>query len=415
MTLKRVVVTGMGALTPLGNDVNSFWNNAIEGKSGATAVTRFDVSAFKTQFACQLQGFDASTLIDRKEARKLDPYMQYAIFAADEALNDCGLDLKQIDPFDIGVIWGTGQAGFSTFEEEVTAFVKGDGTPRFNPFFIPKVIANMASGMISLRYGLMGINHTAVSACASTNSAMMDAFNYIRLGKANAFVVGGSDSPVTGGTFGGFNALKALSTRNNSPETASRPFDVDRDGFVIGEGAGALILEDYDHAKARGAKIYAELVGAASTADAYHMTASHPEGLGASRALELALEEAQLNPDDVDYINAHGTSTPVGDVNEIRSITNVFGDSAKNTFISSTKSMTGHLLGAAGAIEAILSIKVINEGIIPPTINLENLDPAIPSTLKIVANQAISTSVNVALSNSFGFGGHNTVVVFRKV
>lgn len=411
--MKRVVVTGLGALSPLGNNLKDTWTNAINGVPGSKPITYFDTEKFKTKFACELKGFDPTGVLDRNEIKRSDTFTQYALYASTEALKDSGLDLEKMDPFDIGVIWGSGQGGMDTFEQEVGAFATGDGTPRFSPFFIPKLISNMASGMISMKFGLMGINYTTVAACATANSSIMDAFNYIKLGKAKAFITGGSESPVTSASIGGFNALKAMSTRNDEPEKASRPFDVNRDGFVMGEGAGAIILEEYEHAVQRGAHIYAEIVGASMTADAYHMTATHPEGKGASRAMENALNEAGLTPADVDYVNAHATSTPVGDISEIKALTNTFGDS-KKLHISSTKSMTGHLLGAAGAIESIFCIKAIEDGIIPPTINLEELDPEIPAGLRIVANEAKKTNVEVAMNNSFGFGGHNAITLFKK-
>ncbi|WP_421870785.1 beta-ketoacyl-ACP synthase II [Marinoscillum sp.] len=411
--MKRVVVTGLGALSPLGNNLKDTWTNAINGVPGSKPITYFDTEKFKTKFACELKGFDPTGVLDRNEIKRSDTFTQYALYASTEALKDSGLDLEKMDPFDIGVIWGSGQGGMDTFEQEVGAFATGDGTPRFSPFFIPKLISNMASGMISMKFGLMGINYTTVAACATANSSIMDAFNYIKLGKAKAFITGGSESPVTSASIGGFNALKAMSTRNEEPEKASRPFDVNRDGFVMGEGAGAIILEEYEHAVQRGAHIYAEIVGASMTADAYHMTATHPEGKGASRAMENALNEAGLTPADVDYVNAHATSTPVGDISEIKALTNTFGDS-KKLHISSTKSMTGHLLGAAGAIESIFCIKAIEDGIIPPTINLEELDPEIPAGLRIVANEAKKTNVEVAMNNSFGFGGHNAITLFKK-
>ena len=413
--MKRVVVTGLGALTPIGNDVNEFWANAVQGKSGAARITRFDPTLFKNQFACELKGFTPEKYLDRNEIKRSDPFTQYAMYAAAEALADSGLDIKAMDPFDIGVIWGSGQGGMVTFEEEVKAYALGNGTPRFSPFFVPRLITNMASGMISMKFGLMGINYTAVSACATSNTAIMDAFNYIRLGKAKVFVTGGSESPITEASMGGFGSMKAMSTRNDDPEKASRPFDVERDGFVMGEGAGALILEEYEHAMARGAKIYAEVVGAAMTADAYHMTATHPEGLGAARAMHLAMEEAGISADEVDYLNMHATSTPVGDVSEIKATIKVFGEAPSNLAISATKSMTGHLLGGAGAIESILCIKAITEGMIPPTINTENMDPEIPRTLNIVTGKALAKTVNIAMNNTFGFGGHNSIVIFKKI
>ncbi|HCX24099.1 MAG: beta-ketoacyl-[acyl-carrier-protein] synthase II [Flammeovirgaceae bacterium] len=411
--MKRVVVTGLGALSPLGTSLKETWENAVKGISGAQPISRFDTEKFKTKFACEIKGFDPTGVLDRNEIKRSDLFTQYALYVSTEALNDSGLDLEKVDPFDVGVIWGSGQGGMDTFEQEVGDFAKGDGTPRFSPFFIPKLISNMASGMISMKFGLMGINYTTVAACATANSAIMDAFNYIKLGKAKVFITGGSESPVTSASIGGFNAIKAMSTRNDEPTKASRPFDVNRDGFVMGEGAGAIVLEEYEHAKARGAKIYAEIVGSSMTADAYHMTATHPEGIGASRAMENALAEAGLSADKVDYMNAHATSTPVGDISEIKAINNTFGTSEK-LHISSTKSMTGHLLGAAGAIESIFCIKAIQDGVIPPTINLEELDPEVPGHLKIVANEALETKVEVAMNNSFGFGGHNAIALFRK-
>lgn len=413
--MNRVVVTGLGALTPLGHTAEQTWANMKAGVSGAAIITRFDASLFRTQMACELKDFDATQHLDRGDIKRTDLYAQYALISSDEALRDSGLDVKSMDPFDIGVIWGTGQGGMATFEEQVTEYVEGGRVPRFSPFFVPKMIPNMASGMISLRNGLMGINFTTNSACATSNTAIMDAFNYIRWGKAKVIVTGGSEAPVTPACVGGFSAMKAMSARNDDPGTASRPFDADRDGFVLGEGGVTLILEEYEHAKARGAKIYAEVVGASMTADAYHMTATHPEGAGAKKAMQLALEDASLKPEDVDYINTHATSTPVGDLSEIAAIRGVFGDAPAHLSISATKSMTGHLLGAAGAIEAFASIMAITDGVIAPTVNTENLDPAIPATLDIVLGKAKQKTVNVAMSNTFGFGGHNGIVVFRKV
>lgn len=415
MSNKRVVITGLGAITPIGNSIDAFWNNAVNGMSGAKTITKFDTTKFKTKFACEIQDFDPTIYLDRNEIRRTDLFTKYALHAASEALEDSGLDLDKISPFDIGVIWGSGQGGMTTFEEELQTYHENEKNPRFTPFFIPKIITNMASGMISLKFGLMGINYNTISACATANTALMDAFNYIRLGKGKVFVTGGSESPISEASIGGFNALRAMSTRNDEPQKASRPFDKDRDGFVMGEGAGALIVEDYDHAVKRGAKIYAEIVGASMTADAYHMTASHPEGLGATKAMQIALKEAGLNPEDVDYLNCHATSTPVGDVSEIQAVHNVFGEAPENLKLSATKSMTGHLLGAAGAVEAILSIKAINNNIIPPTINVDNIDDAISKKLNIVKNEAIQANVNIAMSNAFGFGGHNAIVVFKGV
>jgi len=412
--MKRVVVTGLGTINPLGNDINSFWNNAINGHSSANKITRFDASKFRTQIACEIKDFDPQKYLDRNEIKRSDLFTQYALYSASQALHDSGLEVSKLDPFDIGVIWGVGQGGMETFESEVENYVKGDYIPRFSPFFVPKLIVNMASGMISMKFGLQGINYTTVSACATSNTAIMDSFNYIRLGKAKIFVTGGSEAPITAASIGGFSSMKAMSVRNQDPFTASRLFDRDRDGFVMGEGAGALILEEYEHAKKRGAKIYAELVGASMTADAYHMTSPHPEGIGASKAMQLALEEAKLNPSDLDYLNLHATSTPVGDIAELNAVHKTFKDS-NNLWVSSSKSMTGHLLGAAGAIEAILAIKSINENIIPPTINIENLDENIPEGIQIVMNEPIQKTVKTAMSNAFGFGGHNSTVVFREI
>ncbi len=414
MNLKRVVVTGIGALTPIGNTKDEFWNGLIAGVSGAAPITRFDASLFKTQFACEVKNFDVEKFIDKKEARKMDGFTQYAMVATDEAIVDSGLNLETLDKSRAGVIWGSGIGGLRTFQEEVTEFAKGDGTPRFNPFFIPKMIADIAAGFISIKYGFRGPNFVTVSACASATNALIDAFNYIRLGKADLFISGGSEAAVTEAGIGGFNAMKALSQRNDSPQTASRPFDKDRDGFVLGEGAGALILEELEHAKARGAKIYAELVGGGMTADANHITAPHPEGLGASSVMQIALEDAGLTPNDIDYINVHGTSTPLGDVSETKAIQKVFGEHAYKLNISSTKSMTGHLLGAAGAIEAIASILAIQNSIIPPTINHFTDDDSFDPGLNLTFNQAQHREVNYALSNTFGFGGHNCSVIFKK-
>ncbi len=410
----RVVVTGMGAVTPLGNDVKTFWQNVINGESGAGSITRFDASQFRTQIACEVKGFFPERYLNRNEIKRSDLFTQYALYSASEAMEDAGLDLSAIDPFDIGVIWGVGQGGMETFEQEVTQYVTGGYTPRFSPFFVPRLLVNLASGMISMKFGLQGINYTAVSACATANTALMDAFNYIKMGKAKVFISGGSEAPITPASIGGFSAMKAMSGRNDDPLHASRPYDRDRDGFVMGEGAGALVLEEYEHAKKRGARIYAELVGAAMTADAYHMTAPHPEGVGAAKAMELALKEAKIDPRDVDYLNPHATSTPIGDIGELQAVLKAFGDT-DNLSISATKSMTGHLLGAAGAIEAILAIKSINERVIPPTINTEVLDEAIPDRIHIVTREAQTRKVNVAMSNAFGFGGHNATVIFRSI
>jgi 3-oxoacyl-[acyl-carrier-protein] synthase II len=415
MQLKRVVITGLGALTPLGNNLNDYWNGLVNGVSGANLITRFDASKFKTQFACELKNFNIEDHIDRKEARRMDPYTHYALVVAKEAIHDAGMDLDKINKDRVGVIWGSGIGGLLTFQEECVAYAKGDGTPRFNPFFIPKMIADIASGHISINYGFRGPNYTTTSACASSNNAMIDAFNYIRLGKSDIIVTGGSEAAVTEAGVGGFNACKALSENNENYTTASRPFDVTRDGFVLGEGAGCLILEEYEHAKARGAKIYCEVMGGGLSADAYHITAPHPEGLGAKLVMGHALEDAGMKAEDIDYINVHGTSTPLGDVQEARAIQSVFGEHAYNVNISSTKSMTGHLLGAAGAIEAIATIMAIKHGIIPPTINFANPDPELDPKLNFTFNKAQHRTVNAAMSNTFGFGGHNTSAIFRKL
>lgn len=411
--MKRVVITGLGAVTPLGNNVEEFWHNSINGASGAGLITHFDSEKFKVHFACEVKGFDPKLHLTHNEIKRSDLFTQYAMYASSEAIQDSGLDLENMDPFDTGVIWGTGQGGMWTFEKEVMDFAHGDGTPRFNPFFVPKFIANMASGMISMKYGLQGINYTTVSACATGNTALMDAFNYIRLGKAKVIISGGSEAAITPASIGGFSIMKAMSTRNDDFATASRPYDADRDGFVMGEGAGALVLEEYEHAIARGATIYAELAGAAMTADAYHMTAPHPEGVGAIKAMQIAVKEAGANMEDIDYINPHATSTPLGDLIELKAINNAFKGS-KNLDISATKSMTGHLLGAAGAVEAILSIKAIQNSIIPPTINLHSIDESIPKDINIVFGEAKEKKINFALSNAFGFGGHNATLVFKK-
>ncbi len=413
--MKRVVITGMGALTPIGNTVDEFWYSAINGKSGAAKITRFNSSQFKTTFACELKDFSPEKYLDRTEIKRSDPFTHYALCSALEALHDSGLDIGSLSPFDIGVIWGTGQGGMKTFEDEVRYFSLGSGNPRFSPFFVPKMLANMAAGMIAMKFGLMGINYTAISACASSSSAIMDAFNYIRLNKAKVMVSGGSEAPITEASIGGFSAMKALSTRNEDPQHASRPFDVDRDGFVMGEGAGALILEEYEHAKKRGAKMYAEIVGAAMTNDAYHISATHPEGIGAIKAMQLAMAEAKLNPEEINYLNTHATSTPVGDLSEMKAIAKTFNNQYRSLKISSTKSMTGHLMGAAGAIESILSIKAIQNNIIPPTINTTEIDPEIPASLPIVLQAAAEVKVDVAMCNTFGFGGHNATTIYRRI
>lgn len=415
MEIKRVVVTGLGALTPIGNNIEDFWNGLVNGVSGAAPITYFDASKFKTRFACELKNFDITQFFDRKEARKMDRFTQYAMVAADEAIVDSKLDLEKVDKDRVGVIWGAGIGGLETFQNEVLNFAEGDGTPRFNPFFIPKMIADIAPGQISIRYGFRGPNFATVSACASSSNAIIDALNYIRLGHADIMVSGGSEATITIAGIGGFNALQALSTRNDDPATASRPFDKDRDGFVSGEGAGALILEEYEHAKARGAKIYAELAGGGLSADAYHITAPHPEGLGAINVMRNCLRDAGLKPEDVDAINMHGTSTPLGDIAETKAILEVFGEHAYKLNINSTKSMTGHLLGAAGAVEAIASILAIKYGIVPPTINHFTDDEQIDSKLNFTFNKAQKRDVTVAMSNTFGFGGHNACVLFKKL
>ena len=414
MELRRVVVTGLGALTPLGNNLQDYWKSLLEGKSGAAPITLFDASKFKTQFACEVKGFDPNEFMDRKEARKMDRFSHFAVVVADEAVNDSGLVGSDIDPARVGVIWGSGIGGLDTFMQESLSFAQGDGTPRFNPFFIPKMIADIAPGHISMKYGFRGPNFATVSACASSTNALIDSFNYIRLGMMDACVTGGSEAAVTVAGMGGFNAMHALSTRNESPETASRPFDKDRDGFVLGEGAGCIILEEYEHAKRRGAKIYAEICGGGMSADAHHMTAPHPEGLGAKAVMENVLKDSGMKPSDVDYINVHGTSTPLGDVAELKAITSVFGEEAYALNISSTKSMTGHLLGAAGAIEAIAAIMAVKEDIVPPTINHFTDDPEINNRLNLTFGKAQKRKVNVAISNTFGFGGHNASVLVRK-
>ena len=418
MELKRVVVTGLGALTPVGNTVAETWENIVNGVSGAGPITHFDASKFKTQFACEVKNFNAAEFIDRKEAHKMDLYTQYAIVAAKEAITDSAMDLDQVDKNKIGVIFGVGIGGIRTFEDEMVAYagIKDTVGPKFNPFFIPKMIADIASGHISIMYGFHGPNFTTTSACASSSNAIADAFNYIRLGKANVIVAGGAEAAISPGGVGGFNAMHALSTRNDEPTRASRPFSASRDGFIMAEGAGCLILEELEHAKARGAKIYAELVGAGLSADAHHLTASHPEGLGAKLVMMNALEDAGLQPEDIDYINVHGTSTPVGDVSEAKAIKEVFGEHAYKLNISSTKSMTGHLLGAAGAVEALISVLSVKNDIVPPTINYEegDNDENIDYNLNFTFGKAQKREVRAALSNTFGFGGHNACVIVKK-
>lgn len=417
MELKRVVVTGIGAITPLGNDIQSYWKGLMEGASGAAPITKFDATNFKTQFACEVKGFDVSQFIDRKASRKMDLFAQYAVVCADEALENAGLlgEDAPVHPDRAGVIWGSGIGGFQTFMNEALNFHRNDGIPRFSPFFIPMMISDIAAGHISMRHGFRGPNFCTVSACASGTNAMIDAFNYIRLGKADVMVTGGSEAAVTEGGIGGFNALKALSTRNDDPATASRPFDSTRDGFVLGEGGGAIILEDYEHAVARGANIYCEMVGGGMSADAHHITAPHPEGLGALNVMKATLDDAHMNPGDVDYVNVHGTSTPLGDVAETKAIQGVFGDHAYDLNISSTKSMTGHLLGAASAIEGIACILAIQHGAIPPTINFKHPDDQLDPKLNFTFNQAQERPVRAALSNTFGFGGHNASVLFKAL
>jgi len=414
MELKRVVVTGLGALTPIGNNIEEYWNGLINGVSGAAPITHFDASKFKTRFACELKNFNVNDFINRKEARKMDKFTQYAMVASDEAVLDSKLDLEKVDKDRVGVIWGAGVGGLETFQNEVLNFAKGDGTPKFNPFFIPKMIPDIAPGYISIKYGFRGPNFTTVSACASSANAIIDALNYIRLGYSDVMVTGGSESAVIESGIAGFNAMHALSTRNDDPATASRPFDKGREGFVLGEGAGALILEEYEHAMARGAKIYAEVGGGGLSADAHHITAPHPEGLGAKNVMLNCIKDAGLKPEDVDAINMHGTSTPLGDIAESKAIKAVFGDHSYNININSTKSMTGHLLGAAGAVEAIASILAINNGVVPPTINHFEDDDQIDSKLNFTFNKPQKRDIKVAMSNTFGFGGHNACVLFKK-
>ena len=414
MQLKRVVVTGIGALTPIGNTANEYWDALANGVSGAAPITHFNAEKFKTRFACEVKNFNVNDHLDRKEARKMDPFTQYAMVVADEAVKDSGILETDFIPEDIGVIWASGIGGLHSLEKEIRDYTNGDGTPRFNPFFIPKMIGDIAPGYISIKYGFRGPNFGTVSACASSNNSIIDAFNYIRLGMAKAIVTGGSEACVVQSAVGGFNSMKALSERNDSPSTASRPFDADRDGFVLGEGAASLILEEYEQAKARGAKIYGEMLGGGMTADAHHITAPHPEGLGALNVMKRALKDANLTPEDIDYVNVHGTSTPLGDISETKAIKGVFGDHAYNMNISSTKSMTGHLLGAAGAIEALACLSAISTGVIPPTINHFTDDEQFDSRLNFTFNKAQKRDVKYALSNTFGFGGHNASVIMGK-
>jgi len=415
MELKRVVITGLGALTPIGNTLDQYWEGLLDGRSGAAPITRFDASKFKTRFACEVKGFDPLDFFDRKEARKMDPFAQYALVCSDEAIKDSGLDNEGLDKDRVGVIWGSGIGGLKTFQDECIAFGQSEGTPRFNPFFIPKMIADSAAGLISMRHGLRGPSYVTVSACASSNNSMIDAFNYIRLGQCTAVVTGGSEAAVYEAGVGGFNALHAMSTRNDDPSTASRPYDKDRDGFVLGEGGAAIILEEYEHAKARGAKIYCEILGGGMSSDAYHITAPHPEGLGAELCMKHALADSGMKPSDIDYINTHGTSTPIGDPQEVKAIERLFGESAFELNISSTKSMTGHLLGGAGAVEGVASIMAVKNDIVPPTINHFTVDPEIDPKFNFTFGKAQERTVNVAMSNTFGFGGHNTAVVFAKL
>ena len=415
MQLKRVVVTGLGALTPIGNNIEEYWSALVNGVSGAAPITHFDATKFKTRFACEVKNFIVTDFMNRKDARKMDKFTQYAMVASDEAIADSGLDLDVINKLRVGVIWGAGIGGLETFQNEVLNFAAGDGTPKFNPFFIPKMIADIAPGNISIKNGFMGPNYTTVSACASSANAMIDALNYIRLGYCDVIVTGGSEAAITIAGVGGFNSMHALSTRNESAETASRPFDAERDGFVLGEGAGAIVLEEYEYAKARGANIYAEVIGGGMSSDAYHMTAPHPEGIGVIAVMKNCLENSGIKPEDVDHINTHGTSTPLGDVAELKAISQVFGDHAKNININSTKSMTGHLLGAAGAIESIASILAMKHGIIPPTINHSIADENINPDLNLTLNEPQKRDIKVAMSNTFGFGGHNACVAFKKI
>jgi 3-oxoacyl-[acyl-carrier-protein] synthase II len=415
MELKRVVVTGMGALTPIGNNISEYWEGLKHGKSGAAPITYFDTELFKTKFACEIKNFNANDYFDRKEVRRLDRFAQYALVSSDEAILDSGIDLNVVDKYRVGVIWGAGIGGLETFQDEVINFANGDGTPRFNPFFIPKMIADIAPGNISIKHGFMGPNYATVSACASSANAMIDALNYIRLGYSDIIVTGGSEAAVTKAGMGGFNSMHALSTRNDDPQKASRPFDANRDGFVLGEGGGALILEEYEHAKARGAKIYAEVIGGGMSSDAYHMTAPHPEGKGVVAVMKNCLHNSGLNPEDIDTINTHGTSTPLGDVAELKAIKQVFGEHAKTININSTKSMTGHLLGAAGAVEAIASILAMQHSLVPPTINHETADENIDSELNLTLNKPQERKIKVAMSNTFGFGGHNACVAFKSL
>jgi len=415
MKLNRVVVTGMGALTPIGNNLEDYWDNLIKGTSGASEITRFDAKNFKTKFACELKNIDLKDYIDRKELRKFDDYTAYALIAAEEALKNSGINLDKINKSLAGVIWGSGIGGIKTFSDEIEYFVKNNKVPRFNPFFIPKMIADIAAGLISIKYGFKGPNFATVSACASSSHSIIDSYNYIRLGKAEVFICGGSEASIHPAGVGGFNALKALSTNNKNFMQASRPFDRDRDGFVLGEGAGALVLENYEHAVSRGAKIYAEIIGGGMSADAHHITAPHPEGEGAVNVMKQALKDAEIVPEKIDYINVHGTSTPLGDVSEMKAIHKVFNNHIYKLNVSSTKSMTGHLLGAAGAIESIASILSIEKNLVPPTINLDNLEPVLDKKVNYTANQSQSKNIKYSLCNTFGFGGHNASIIFKEI
>jgi 3-oxoacyl-[acyl-carrier-protein] synthase II len=412
---RRVVVTGAGAITPLGNTVNDFWNNLLDGKSGAVPISRFDTSKFKTHFACEVKGYDPKNHFEVKEIRRMDLFTQFAMVAATQAVEDAGIDNSNINKRRVGVIWGSGNGGFLTFQEQVMEFAKGDGTPRFSPFFIPKVIPDIASGWISIKYGFMGPNFITVSACATSTTSIIEALNHIRWNKADIIVAGGSEAAINESGIGGFGALKALSTRNDDPSTASRPFDATRDGFVMGEGGVALVLEEYEHAKARGAKIYGEVVGGGMSADAYHLTSTHPDGEGAFLGMQAALEDADLTPQDVDYLNVHATSTSLGDESEIKAVIKLFGDDPKHLNISATKSATGHLLGGAGAIEALICLLSVKNDVIPATINTKEVDPAIPPSLNLTLGEKINKKINVALSNTFGFGGHNASLIIKKL
>lgn len=411
--MARVVVTGVGVLSPIGNNINDFWGSMLSGKSGAAPITYFDASKFKTRFACELKGFDPTNFLDRQEIKRYDPFTQYALVAVNESIVNANLDLNKIDKYRCGVIWASGNGGVSTNDDQLLEFAKGDGTPRFSPFYVPRILIDIASGVISIKHGLKGINYTAVSACASATTAIINAFHYIKWGKADLLIAGGSEAPITESTIGGFNALKALSTKNDSPETASQPFDIARDGFVMGEGAGSLVLESYEHAVKRNAPILAEIVGGGMTADAWHLTATHPDGEGAERAMKECLSEAGIQPEDVQYINAHATSTPTGDASELKAIERVFGE-RKSLIVNATKSMTGHLLGATGAVEAIASIKVLKENIVPPTINTQNPEPEFADKFNFVLGKSKNAEVNYALSNTFGFGGHIASILFKK-